>query len=155
MDKLTLRKYKGTSFDVWGLQALAIAYNEEANKFSALPFCERHVIDCADRMTEADTSAIFLLYDGFTAVGGIWVSYSHAIHTTALMGYENMNFVLPEYRSYGYGKYLAKLGCEWLESKGCKVIQFGVNSGIDSGTDNPYKSLGFAPIGRNFVKLVR
>lgn len=155
MDKLTLKRYEGGPFDVWGLQALAIAYNEEANKFSALPFCERHVIDCADRMTEADTSAIFLLYDGFTAVGGIWVSYSHAIHTTALMGYENMNFVLPEYRGYGYGKYLAKLGCEWLESKGCKVIQFGVNSGIDSGTDNPYKSLGFAPIGRNFVKLVR
>lgn len=155
MDDFSLVQYDCSPEHVKALQSLAIAYNAEANKFSALPFCEQHVTDCADRMVNSGSSAIFLLYHYGEVVGGIWVSFSHAVHTTALMGYENMTYVKPEIRGLSFGTYLARVGCEWLESNGCKVIQFGVNSGIDSTPDNPYKNIGFVPIGRNFVKLVR
>lgn len=154
MGEYTLELYQSRPFDIWGLQTLAIAYNDEANKFSQLPFCEKHVYRTADKMTSAGSSAIYLLYDGDKVIGGIWVTASYAIHTTALVGYEQLTYVMPEYRGQGLSKYLAKVGSDWLIRAGCKVIQFGINSGID-GPSHPYKSLGFVPIGTNFIKFVK
>ena len=151
--EITYRQYTGIPFDIWDLQTLAIAYNDEANRFSQIKFCERHVSECARLTVGRGDSAIFFAMHGEKPVGGIWVSSVQAIHTPSLIGVENFNFVMPEYRDQGIGLKLASMGIEWLRNKEVAYIQFGLNSGIKHGSKNPYESLGFKPIGVNFILM--
>ena len=97
-------------------------------------------------VSDQDTGFILVVEEEGTIVGVCTVSFQDAIRSHGRYAIVQETYVLPEFRSLGFGGQLVYEAIAQAQSLGCSMVEVGTpgNGLLQEGF---YKRLGFAPVG--------
>ena len=97
-------------------------------------------------VSDQDTGFILVVEEEGTIVGVCTVSFQDAIRSRGRYAIVQETYVLPEFRSLGFGGKLVYEAIAQAQSLGCSMVEVGTpGSGLLQ--EGFYKRLGFAPVG--------
>lgn len=88
-------------------------------------------------------SEVFVLFEGDTPVGYIWINDEVAHELT---GYVANLGVAHAYQGRGYGEYLLGMALARYADRGFKLVDLGVDTGNESGALRLYEKMGFGKV---------
>ena len=140
--------------DLLRLIQLGEEYFQEISRWSSFSYNHEKVMKSAMAAIDHADHTIFLAYDekDNNILGFMWGCITSQVWSDDRVGHDVFIYVRPQARGMEIGKALIKEFLWWCETRGCKGVQCGANSGIqdDAPAINMYRSLGFGPGGRCF-----
>ena len=136
------------------LRLFAEGFATESARYQHLGVNVNKVVTLLERFTKDDTDGVVLIAESNgNVLGGFVGAISEEWQSDRSVAFDLINYVMPEARSLGVGKELAKAFVEWGKAKGAGIIQCGTATGVNTEhAVELYSSLGFTEQGK-FLEL--